>query len=268
MIGYIDSSSFPVYTYGEMVLSSPVSPVSKYYIWWTPSNISSGTFTMEGSTYNFSDYNGSFEFEGGIIQDSAFNNARSIQTLNTNAKEIRAYAFNRCVSLTQVSLPDCISIGKMAFTDCISLTQISLPVCPYIGDRAFIDCRSLTQIGLPVCSFIDDGAFTSCYSLSQVSLPVCSFIGNYVFQYCSSLTQIGLPVCSYIGYSAFANCSLLNTITLGWSSVCDILESLVFNKTGITSSTGSIFVPSSLVSVYKSTTHWSYFSDIIYPINN
>ena len=85
MIGYIDSSSFPVYTYGEMMVSSSVSPVSKYYIWWTPSNISSGTFTMEGSTYNFSDYSGSFEFEGGIIQDSAFNNAWSIQTLNTNA---------------------------------------------------------------------------------------------------------------------------------------------------------------------------------------
>ena len=268
MIGYIDSSSFPVYTYGEMMISSPVSPVSKYYIWWTPSNISRGTFTMEGSTYNFSDYNGSFEFEGGIIQDSAFNNARSIQTLNTNAKEIRQYAFNHCTSLTQVSLPACISIGKMVFDTCISLTQISLPVCLYIGDYAFTDCRSLTQISLPVCSYIDDGAFTNCSSLTQVSLPVCSHIGNYVFQICSSLSQVSLPVCSYIGYSAFVNCSLLNIITLGWSSVCDILESQVFNNTGITSSTGSIFVPSSLVSSYKSATYWSYFSDRIYPINN
>ena len=224
MIGYIDSSSFPVYTYGEMMISSPVSPVSKYYIWWTPSNISSGTFTMEGSTYNFSDYSGSFEFEGGIIQDRAFDYTGSIQTINTNAKEIGYYAFDCCFPLAQVSLPDCISIGVGAFADCKLLTQISLPVCLYIGDRAFYNC--------------------------------------------SSLTQISLPVCSYIGYSAFYNCSLLNTITLGSSSDCNILESLVFNKTGITSSTGSIFVPSSLVSVYKSTLYWSYFSKRIYPINN
>lgn len=201
MIGYIDSSSFPVYTYGEMMLSSSISPDSKYYIWWTPSNISSGTFTMEGSTYNFSDYNGSFEFEGGIIQSSAFQNTL-IQTLNTNAKEIEEYAFQ------------------------------------------------------------------SCTSLSWVSLPICESIRDCAFWNCSSLSQLSLPVCSHIGESAFYGCTSLNTITLGWSSVCLNTNSLVFNKTGITSSTGSIFVPSSLVSAYKSANGWRYFSSIIYPINN
>ena len=175
MIGYIDSSSFPVYTYGEMMVSSPISPGSKYYIWWTPSNISSGTFTMEGSTYNFSDYSGSFEFKGGIIQDSAFDNAWSIQTLNTNAKEIWQYAFNHC----------------------------------------------------------------------------------------SSLSQVSIPVCHYIGYSAFANCSSLTTITLGGSSVCRLMDSGVFTRTGITSSTGVIYVPSTLYESYRTDSVWSYFFNII-----
>ena len=309
MIGYIDSSSFPVYPYGEMMISSPIPPEGKYYIWWTPSNISSGTFTMEGSTYNFSDYNGSFEFEGGIIQSSAFQNTL-IQTLNTNAKEIEDYAFQSCTSLSWVSLPMCESIRDFvfwkcyslsrvilpmcryigwfafqscpltqvrlpmcshitfgAFANCTSLSQVSLPMCSLLDEAAFQFCSSLSQVDLPMCISIDEAAFNACYSLTQVSSPVCTKLGKSAFWNCSSLSQVILPVCSHIQESAFYGCTSLNTITLGWSSIC-IFNSLVFNKTGITSSTGSIFVPSSLVSAYKSAYGYSYFRDRFYPINN
>ena len=118
-----------------------------------------------------------------------------------------------------------------------------------------------------MCSVIGDSAFKNCSSLSQVNLPMCSVISSYAFWNCSSLSQVILPVCSHIQESAFYGCTSLNTITLGWSSIC-IFNSLVFNKTGITASTGSIFVPSSLVSAYKSAYGYSYFRDRFYPINN
>ena len=103
-------------------------------------------------------------------------------------------------------------------------------------------------------------------SLSQVSLPMCSFIGAYAFYYCRSITQVSLPVCSYIGDSTFYDCSLLSIITIGYSSVCNLRYSGVFGKTQITSSTGSIYVPASLVDSYKSAKNWSYFSTQIFPI--
>ena len=63
------------------------------------------------------------------------------------------------------------------------------------------------------------------------------------------------------------NCIRLNTLTLGASSVCNLYNSSVFYSTGIKSkSSGSIYVPASLVASYKAATNWAYFSNIIYAI--
>ena len=120
---------------------------------------------------------------------------------------------------------------------------VNLPNCLYVGKWAFANCISLSQVSLPVCSSIDEGAFRNCDSLSQVSFPVCSYIKDNAFWYCSSLSRI----------------------TIGYSDVCS-LGSSVFYKTKITSSTGSIYVPSSLVSAYKTATNWSYFKNRIFAI--
>ena len=182
-----------------------------------------------------------------------------------NCTSVGSYAFKGCTSLTQVSLPVCSYIGDQTFYNCMSLTQISLPVCSYIGEYGFGTCP-LTQISLPMCEYIGKNTFYYCTSLTQVSLPVCSYIGGNAFYNCKSLTQISLPVCNYISNYAFENCSSLSIITIGYSGICSLYNSKVFSKTQITSSTGSIYVPTSLVDAYKSATNWSYFSTQIFPI--
>ena len=176
-----------------------------------------------------------------------------------------SYAFGYCYSLTQVSLPVCSIISDYAFQNCSLLTQVSLPMCSIISQAAFRSCR-LTQANLPMCSYIDLNGFQYCYSLSQVSLPVCSYIGDNAFNYCSPLSQVSLPVCSIIKGYAFKYCSSLSIITIGYSSVCNLINSMTFDHTQITSSTGSIYVPASLVDSYKSAKNWSYFSTQIFPI--
>ena len=65
---------------------------------------------------------------------------------------------------------------------------------------------------------------------------------------------------------AFDSCTNLNTIFYNCSArVCTLGNSNAFSGTGITSSTGSIFVPVSLVDAYKSATNWTYFSNVIKP---
>ena len=148
---------------------------------------------------------------------------------------------------------------------CSSLSRVSLPKCSYIGTTVFWKCISLSQVNLPKCSYIDTAAFEYCTSLTQVNLPVCSYIGNNAFQSCSSLSQINLPKCSYIGSHTFEGCRLLSIITIGYSGVCS-LSSSAFYGTKITSSTGSIYVPASLVNAYKSATNWSAYSNRIFAI--
>ena len=235
-----------------------------------------------------------------FVASYAFMNDTTIQTVNLPyATSVGASAFRSCASLTQVSLPVCEYIGDNAFyscsslsqanipmcsiisynafRSCASLTQLSLPVCEYIGEDAFHHCSSLSQMDLPVCSYIGGNAFRNCISLSQVSLPVCRYIadGTYVgglgnvsgtFCNCSLLTRVDLPMCSYIGTRAFYSCNSLSIITIGYSSVCSLGGTNTFNDTQITSSTGSIYVPASLVDAYKSATNWSRFSTQIFPI--
>ena len=274
-----------IYAYGQLVW--PVTIESSYYIKWTPSS-AEGQFNIDGTTYDLSTFSGLYNWSTGIINSRAFEYNDSIQSIETNATRIGdwafhicsltqvslpmcgyigSYAFQSCYSLSQVSLPVCESIGERAFGFCSSLTKVSLPMCSYIGSDVFSSCRSLSQISLPVCSYIGVGAFLRCRSLSQISLPVCNYIGRIAFLSCWSLAQASLPVCSYIGEYAFGYCSSLSRITIGYSSVCSLYSTNVFDGTQITSSTGSIYVTASLVDAYKSAENWSVYSNIIYPIN-
>ena len=157
-------------------------------------------------------------------------------------------------------------VASYAFTK-YAIQTVNLPYATYVGEYAFSYCTSLTQVSLPVCSSIYGRAFTECYSLSQMNLPMCRIIDDYAFRDCISLTQMSLPMCSYIGRYAFVYCSSLSIITIGYSSVCSLADYNAFNNTLITSGTGSIYVPASLVDAYKSAQNWSNYSSQIFPIS-
>ena len=165
-------------------------------------------------------------------------------------------------NIRSVNLPVCTSIGRSAFYSCSNLTTANLPNVEYIGDEAFYSC-SLSKVNLPMCSYIGGYAFKECSSLSEISLPNVEFISFGAFNYCPSLTSINLPKCSVLYGNVFWGGGL-NTLTLGYGSVVSINYS--FENTGITSSTGSIYVPASLVDAYKSAPIWFQYSNIIFPI--
>ena len=201
-----------------------------------------------------------------FVVSNAFKENKTIQTVNLpNCTSVGNSAFYSCSSLSQVSLPVCGSIMLYAFTRCSSLTQVYIPMCSYIGSNAFYGCSSLSQVNLPVCSYISNSVFFNCFLLSQASLPRCEYIGSGAFRTCS-LQSLSLPVCSYIGGLAFYGCSSLSIITIGYSGICSLGDARTFETTQITSSTGSIYVPASLVDAYKSAEYWSYFSTQIFPI--
>ena len=181
---------------------------------------------------------------GGVDQKSFTEGTIDIINLDNSASFVAFYAFINNKTIQTVNLPYATSVGNNAFQSCTSLSQVSLPVCSHIGDSAFYGCLSLTQMSLPMCSYIDNNAFCNCISLSEVSLPICNYIGVYAFRSCNSLS----------------------IITIGYSGVCSLNNSNAFSNTQITSSTGSIYVPTSLVDSYKSATKWSYFSTQIFPI--
>ena len=163
------------------------------------------------------------------------------------------YAFNSCMNLTSVHIPDGVtSIGERAFFSCSALTEINIPQgINTINFGTFEKCQSLKSVVIPESvTTIGGYAFSSCNSLTDITLPDnLTDIGNYAFSSCSSLVEISLPnSLTSIGQSAFSSCSNLKEIiipdgvrTIGNSafSGCSKLTDVTISKavTAIQSST-------------------------------
>ncbi len=114
----------------------------------------------------------------GTIASHAFSSCRSITNLKTGGDQIGAYAFSDCTglvtaqigtksigdgatesyafsgctSLSDLTLADVVTIGKMAFSGCSALTKVNIPVSlTTLGERAFINCSNLASVT------VDDG---------------------------------------------------------------------------------------------------------------
>ena len=180
---------------------------------------------------------------------------------------IGTYAFGYCTNLTSVSFPVTTSIGNNAFYRCSKLMNVSFPAATSIGDYAFGNCTNLTSVSFPVTTSIGTYAFYSCSKLMNVSFPVATNIGSFAFGHCTNLTSVSFPVATNIGNAAFRYCTYLASIYLGASAVCTLNGSNAFSNTAIWSNKGSIFVPASLVSKYKTATNWAFFSARIFSYN-
>ena len=174
MIGYIDSSSFPVYTYGEMFI---YPGLYSYYMSWTPTSLS-GYFRIYDSTLSYLGYR-TFESVG-------------ITTLETNAEFVSSYATTNCSLLKKIYLPNCRFIGTSAFESAKSLEYISIPVCDEIYEFAFTN-TAVSSLVLPECSVIRDNAFDGCARLSYISAKKCTDIRAGAFKNCKSLSTAYVP---------------------------------------------------------------------------
>lgn len=184
-----------------------------------------------------------------------------------SVKIIENSAFRSCSALRSISIPFATSIGARAFYLCSKLESVILPMVSSIGKEAFYWCGSISSISLPDVEYVGYGAFSGCSEIgSLVELPRCTFISDYAFCGCERMTEITLPNVSYIGDGAFLWDDNLHRINLLSDSVCQLKHSHAFEYTSITSSKGSIIVPSSLINAYKTAENWSYFSDRIFGI--
>lgn len=123
----------------------------------------------------------------------------------------------------KLTIPDTIdgypvvAIGAGAFKKCVSITQITLPdTVTSIGAEAFMGCSSLKSItfgsGLKT---VDDYAFSGCKKLTTLSFPEgVTRLGHFLLQDCEAVTDVSIPdTIEFVGESAFASCTALNTNT-------------------------------------------------------
>ena len=241
--------------YASGVKVWPVDEPTSYYIKWTPKNLT-GTFSIEGTVYNFSDYNGYFSGFDGVITSSAFIST-GITSVETNAYRIGYRAFYNCKSLSYASLSECEYISNYAFARTNDNNQSSFafyaPVCSYIGNDAFLYRRTLSSLNAPNVEYLSNEAFAACGIVDYLYLSKCSYVGKGAFLE-NDFSKVSLPKCTYIGYMGFNNCGSLGALYLGGSSVCTLGSSFgaCFYSTPV-----YVYVPRSLYSAYKKAQYWS-----------
>ena len=141
-------------------------------------------------------------FEGSWKLDSVFFGAES------QLKDMSC-AFNGCMNLRYITIPEGVTDISGAFVDCISLERIEIP-------------ESVTDMG---------GAFRGCTSLVEVNIPEnIKDLGMWTFRDCESLEYIVIPdSVETIGLWAFGNCKSLETVYVYEGCSIKTLENGVFD---------------------------------------
>ena len=157
----------------------------------------SSTVPFEGEKYRIDDvtyikYNDYAELLSCDMMATKVNIPEEIDGIPV--RKIASGAFNNCVLLTQLIIPDSVEeIGNNAFYGCSSLKEIKLPAkIKTIDISMFTQCINILEVFIPdEVVTVKSGAFNLCKSLKTVYIPKSVVeIEKDVFDGCNSLANI------------------------------------------------------------------------------
>lgn len=119
--------------------------------------------------------------------------------------------------------------------------------------QGFIEAIDAIQLGGGNEDAFITRTYLNVYENSRVTK-----IGDCAFKLCSKIHTFSFPNISQIGNYAFERCSILRSLYLMGDTVCNLIASNAF--TSVPRAQITIYVPSSLISSYKTATNWTYFS--------
>lgn len=157
------------------------------------------------------------------IGNSAFRNCKMLSDINlTSCTEIDIYAFYVCINLNleNYNLTNITNIKDYAFNGCTSLTQIKIPNCISVGSGVFNECSLLTTVDLSNCVSVGASTFRSCTVLTTITgleNIVYHTTDHETFYNCNSLVfpetiTINSP---YVGSRCFFGCKKMKKVILG-----------------------------------------------------
>ena len=221
------------------------------------------------------------------IGSGAFNNCSGLVNVNIPdaVTTIGNYAFEGCSGLTSIDIPNSVdTIGFRAFKDCSGLTSVNISnSITTISELAFYNCSKLTNVIIPnSVTTIDNYAFTYCYGLSSITIPnSVRTIGAGAFSGCSSLTNVSIPnSVNSISTMTFYLCTNLASVIIPYS-VTSIAAGAFYGCNKLTEITcyatipptvgtnafinynATLRVPRESVELYRTTSPWSNFCNIV-----
>lgn len=160
------------------------------------------------------------------------------------------------------------------------LTSVSFPNLEELGNACFMGNAKLTSANLPkVSSMGASSVFQGCSKLVDIKLPSLQtndatnkrFVAT--FYQCANILKIDLgnnTISSDVHFhtSFTANCTKLEALIIRWNNLITITQTSAISNNGITSGTGYIYVPKSLVASYQGAPYWSTYASQIRAIED
>ena len=208
--------------------------ISKFYL--------SETINYQGKTYTLT-----------VIGERAFERCESLTsvTIPNSVTEIRWGAFENCKSLTSVTISNSVTeIGGRVFAGCESLTFITIPNSvkgikweAFEGTAFYKDPYNWENGALYIsdCLIKVDTNFVGNFKIKEKT----RLIANWAFENCKSLISVTIPnSVKHIGDGVFSDCSSLTSITIP-NSVTSIGDATFACCSSLT----SITIPNSVKSI-------------------
>lgn len=152
-----------------------------------------------------------------ITSNACYGSTNLIKALILNELEnVGAGAFQDCVNLVEMNLPDSLLTAGSNALNGTGLTSLTIPGSLYTIPAGFAsDCSDLQEVIIDngVVEIQGYGAFQYCPRLKSVNIPdSVEYIGTDTFQYCPALTEIFIPNSVTHMFSCFAQCSQYLTV--------------------------------------------------------
>ncbi len=162
----------------------------------------------------------------------------SITEITSSVTALRESAFSACTQLEVINLPNVITIGAAAFYKCSNLKSARFLKATKVGNTAFAQCANIESIFCP---------------------QMTSLVYGQTFNYCPKLRVLDAGNCSSIAGTAFNEDRVLDTLIIRKNSVTYLINMDAFNNTPFASNGagGTLYVPASLIEVYKTAANWS-----------
>lgn len=166
-----------------------------------------------------------------------------------------------------VVIPNATTIARSVFQYRNNLRSVYSASVTKIEASAFNTNTGIQTIDLPNVTTLNGSAvFAWCTNLVSVSLPKLSASNQTnLFQGDTKLELVDFGFGTDINSNVFATCKKLQTLILRRTgSVCALANVNAFTNTpfrGYNSLTGTVYVPSALISTYKTATNWKTMYD-------
>ncbi len=224
-------------------------------------------FDAEIDLPNLKSISGAVFTKSGITKVKSLGVATSLVGNGDWYSDIRPGMFGLCDNLTEVNLPETLTnIGNATFAFCSSLTQINLQNVTTIDKSAFHSCSSLSgELSLPNLTSLGGYAFYGT-KITAFIAPLVTTLPAYCFSRASQLVVVDVSAVTSVEGNVFDSCASLATLIVR-SSTPPTLGANALRGTAIAAKMGYIYVPDESVEAYKTTTNWSNYADIIFPIS-